>query len=68
MCDSILLDEQTKSFKYFGTQLIKRRTRDMRRTIATVGKLENVPRTRNNPHGILITNWRTLENKDLTTD
>ena len=68
MCDSILLDEQTKSFKYFGTQLIKRRTIDMRRTIVTVGKLENVPRTRNNPHGILITNWRTLENKDLTTD
>ena len=23
------------------------------------------PRTQNNPHGLLITNWRTLENKDL---
>ena len=33
--------------------------------IITVGKLRNVPRTQNNPHGLLITNWRTLENKDL---
>ena len=30
-----------------------------------VGEIENVPRTQNNPHGLLITNWRTLENKDL---
>lgn len=65
MCDSIVLDEQKNTFTYYGTQLIKRRTKEVRRSIITSGGLANVPRTRNNPHGLLITNWRTLENKDL---
>ena len=65
ICDSIKLDEHTRKFKYYGTQIIKRRSRDMKRSLITVGSIENVPRTRNNPHGLLITNWRTLENKDL---
>ena len=51
MCDSILL--------------IKRRTKDLKRSMVTTGYIENVPRTRNNPHGLMITNWRTIENKDL---
>ena len=61
ICDSIKLDEQSRKFKYYGTQIIKRRSRDMKRSLITVGSIENVPRTRNNPHGLLITNWRTLE-------
>ena len=65
ICDSINLDEHERKFTYYGTQLIKRRSRDMKRSIITVGDLENVPRTENNPHGLLIVNWRTLENKDL---
>ena len=64
-CDSIQFNEHDRKFKYFGTQLIKRRSRDLKRSIITVGEIENVPRTQNNPHGLLITNWRTLENKDL---
>ena len=55
MCDSIDFDEQER----------KRRTRDLKRSLVTTGYVESVPRTRNNPHGLLITNWRTLENKDL---
>lgn len=31
----------------------------------TTGQLKRVPRTDNNPHGLLITNWRTLLNKDI---
>lgn len=65
VCDSIVLDEHTRKFKYYGTQLFHRRSRDMKRSLITAGELENVPRTRNNPHGLLITKWRTLENKDL---
>ena len=65
ICDSILLDEHERKFTYYGTQLIKRRSRDMRRSIVTVGGIESVPRTQNNPHGLLVVNWRTLENKDL---
>ena len=63
--DSINLDEHERKFKYYGTQIIKRRSRDVKRSIVTVGGIETVPRTQNNPHGLLVTNWRTLENKDL---
>lgn len=66
VCDSINLDETAKTFKYYGTQFIKRRTKDIRRSITTEGHLEVIPRTENNPHGLLITRWKTLENKDLT--
>lgn len=65
ICDSIQFDEHTRKFSYYGTQIIKRRTRDLKRTMLTTGYVENVPRTQNNPHGLMITNWRTLENKDL---
>ena len=65
VADSIELDKEQMCFKYYGTQMIKRRTNSVKRSIITVGRLRNVPRTQNNPHGLLITNWRTLENKDL---
>ena len=65
ICDSIKLNEEEMSFTYYGTQMIKRRTNSIKRSITTVGRLQNVPRTQNNPHGLMITNWRTLENKDL---
>ena len=65
ICDSIQFDEHTRRFNYYGTQIIKRRTRDLKRSMFTTGSIENVPRTQNNPHGLMITNWRTLENKDL---
>ncbi len=65
ICDSIQFNEHERKFTYYGTQLIKRRSRDMKRSIVTVGEIQNVPRTQNNPHGLLIINWRTLENKDL---
>lgn len=65
MCDSINLDEHERKFTYYGTQLIKRRTRDLKRSMVTTGYIETVPRTQNNPHGLMITGWRTIENKDL---
>lgn len=64
ICDSINFDEHERKFTYYGTQLIKRRTRDLKRTMVTTGYIENVPRSQNNPHGLMITNWRTIENKD----
>ena len=65
MCDSIKLDEHSRKFTYYGTQNIRRRTRSIRRTLITSGELENVPRTQNNHHGLLITHWKTLKNIDL---
>ena len=65
MCDSIRFDGNERKFTYYGTQLIKRRSRDQKRSLVTTGYIESVPRTQNNPHGLMITGWRTIENKDL---
>ena len=64
-CDSIKFDKDNMSFTYYGRQRIERRTSVLMRELVTEGYLKRVPRTENNPHGLLITNWRTLENKDL---
>ena len=64
-CDSIKLNTDSMAFTYYGRQRIERRTSILTRQLVTAGNLRKVPRTENNPHGILITNWRTLLNKDL---
>ena len=64
-CDSIRLNKDSLTFTYYGRQRIERRTNILMREIVTAGNLKKVPRTENNPHGILITNWRTLYNRDL---
>lgn len=64
-CDSIKFDKDKMEFTYYGRQRIERRTNILMRQLVTAGKLQRVPRTENNPHGLLITNWRTLVNKDL---
>lgn len=66
ICDSIIVDKSTNEFTYYGRQLIKRRTSEINRSMITSGKLANIQRSKNNPHGLLITNWKTLENKDIT--
>ena len=65
VCDSINVNEGDNTFTYHGTQTIRRRSRTQRRTLVTCGKLTNTRRSPNNPHGLLITGWKTLENKDL---
>ena len=50
---------------YSHQQRIERRTSILTRDLVTAGHLKRVPRTDNNPHGLLITNWRTLLNKDI---
>ena len=64
-CDSIQFDKNKMSFTYYGRQRIERRTSILMRELVTAGELRRVPRTENNPHGLLIVNWRTLLNKDL---
>jgi conjugative transposon TraK protein len=64
-CDSIKFDREKMEFTYYGRQRIERRTSIMMRELVTAGQLKRVPRTDNNPHGLLITNWRTLLNKDV---
>lgn len=64
-CDSISFDQDKMTFTYYGRQRIERRTNILMRRLVTAGELRKVPRTSNNPHGLLITNWRTLLNQDL---
>ena len=64
-CDSIRFDDKSLEFTYYGRQRIERRTSILTRELVTAGVLKRVPRTENNPHGLLITNWRTLLNKDI---
>ena len=64
-CDSINFNKEKMEFTYYGRQRIERRTSILMRQLVTAGKLVRVPRTDNNPHGLMITDWRTILNKDL---
>jgi conjugative transposon TraK protein len=63
--DSIALDITKKYFRYYGKLKIDRKSSTVVRSLITEGYLKDIPRSDNNPHGVLITNWKTLENKDL---
>ena len=63
--DSIRFDAAKMEFTYYGRQRIERRSNILMRELVTAGQLKRVPRTENNPHGLLIVNWRTLLNRDI---
>ncbi|WP_114751975.1 conjugative transposon protein TraK [Pleomorphovibrio marinus] len=63
--DSIALAPNNR-FIYYGKQKIERRSATITRSLITEGYLMDIPRSENNSHGVLITNWKTLENKDLS--
>jgi conjugative transposon TraK protein len=63
--DSIVLDIPRKYFRFYGRLKIDRRSATLLRSLITEGHLKDIPRSDNNPHGLLITGWKTLENKDL---
>ncbi|PRY09051.1 conjugative transposon TraK protein [Pontibacter ummariensis] len=62
--DSITVDEKLH-FTYYARQRIERNTSIATRALITEGDLQEVPRTDNNPHGLIIKNWKTVLNKDL---
>jgi len=64
--DSIYLDMPRKYFRYYGRQKIDRRSSVITRSLVTEGYLKDLEiRSDNNPNAVLITRWKTLENKDL---
>ena len=65
MTDSIKFDKGTMSFTYYGRQRIERRTSILFRELVTAGNIRETTRTENNPHGMMITNYRSVLNKDL---
>jgi len=66
--DSIFLDMPSKFFRYYGKQRIERKSSIVVRSLITEGYLKDVPRSQNNPHGVLIERWKTVENKDLKNE
>jgi len=66
--DSIQLDMNTGHFIFYEKQKIQRPSMITIRSLITEGWLIDQPRTDNNPHGVLITKWKTLENKDLENE
>lgn len=64
--DSIKIDMPRRYFRYYGTQKIDRRSSTISRSLITEGFLSELEiRSDNNPHAVLITNWKTIENKDI---
>ncbi|MFA0960297.1 conjugative transposon protein TraK [Roseivirga sp. BDSF3-8] len=67
--DSIRIDtgHYPYRFTYTGTQHITRRTSVTIRRLVTQGTLRHTARTDQNPHGLLIEEWATLENHTVNT-
>jgi conjugative transposon TraK protein len=63
--DSITLDMPRKYFRYYGKLKIDRRSSTVIRSLVTEGYLKDIKPSDNNMNGVLIINWKTLENKDL---
>ena len=63
--DSISFNEDDMTFTYYGTQRIERRSSLLYRYIETKGAIRRTTRTEHNPHGMLITNYRTVKNDDI---
>lgn len=66
LADSIIIDYDKMTFLYYGIERIERTTSVLKRQLITSGSLQQTPRSDNNPHGILITNWKTELNKDIS--
>ncbi|WP_373709194.1 conjugative transposon protein TraK [Kaistella sp.] len=64
--DSIKTDLPNKKFIYYGTQMINRKTSLIIRKLITEGNFEDIIRSPNNPHGVLLRNWRILDNSELS--
>lgn len=64
--DSINVNLDNLSFTYYGKQTINRKSSLIIRKIVTKGYVSDIPRTPNNPHGVMLKNWKTTDNSDLS--
>lgn len=55
------------AFSFYGRQRIVRKSNITVRNLRTDGRLRNISRTDNNPHGFLIESWCITDNTDLET-
>ncbi|MHA6697237.1 conjugative transposon protein TraK [Chryseobacterium sp. A321] len=66
--DSIQIDLEKRYFKFYGKQSIQRRTRRMVRLLRSEGYYKDLMRTPQNPHGILLLDWRITDNSELSNE
>lgn len=66
--DSINVDLAQKKFIFFGRQVINRRSSMIIRKLITEGNFEDVVRTPNNPHGVILKNWKILDNSEISNE
>ena len=64
--DSIKMDLPNQKFIYYGTQMINRKNTLIIRKLITEGNFEDMIRSPNNPHGVLLRNWRILDNSEMS--
>lgn len=64
--DSIKIDLPNRKFIYYGTQMINRKKSLIIRKLITEGNFEDMIRSPSNPHGVLLRNWRILDNSELS--
>lgn len=64
--DSISLNMEQNKFQFFGKQMITRKSSVITRKLITEGFFEDIIRSPNNPHGVLLKNWRIIDNEELS--
>lgn len=64
--DSISLTMEQNKFQFFGKQMITRKSSVITRKLVTEGFFEDIIRSPNNPHGVLLKNWRIIDNEELS--
>ena len=65
--DSLKVNPDARKFTYYGKQMINRKSAIILRELVTEGEFEDIIRSPNNPHGVLLKNWRILDNKEIST-
>lgn len=60
--DSIKLDSGKNRFMFYGKQFINRKSSIITRNLVTEGFYEDIIRSPNNPHGVLLKDWRIINN------
>ena len=66
--DSIRLDVANKRFVFFGRQVINRMSAIIIRKLITEGNFDDVLRTPNNPHGVILKNWKIIDNSEISSE
>lgn len=64
--DSLQINSNERKFMYFGKQMINRKTALIVRKLITEGRFEDIVRSPNNPHGVLLKDWRIIDNSEIS--